>query len=150
MSLKCMPIPPIPDETVRVAHAAFPYGTLLMQIREGLGTLYSDEDFADLFPSHGQPAEGPWRLALVRVFQFVEGLSDRQAADAVRSHVGWKYASVLSEFRSRLLTGDVTQLLLGRMRERLHAHGLLKPRGQARTDSTHILAAIRTSTSSSA
>lgn len=62
MSLKIMPIPPIPEETARVVHAAFPNGTLLIQIRDALGTLYTD-DFADLFPAHGQPAEVPWRLA---------------------------------------------------------------------------------------
>lgn len=67
MSLKIMPIPPIPEETVRVAHAALPPGTLLIQIRDDLGTLSTDETFADLFPSHGQPAEAPWRLALVSV-----------------------------------------------------------------------------------
>jgi transposase len=61
MSLKIMPIPPIPEDTARVAHAAFPQGSLLIQIRDALGTLYTDEDFADLFPSHGQPAEAPWR-----------------------------------------------------------------------------------------
>jgi transposase len=65
MSLKIMPIPPIPEDTARVAHAAFPHGTLLIQIRDALGTLYTDEDFADLFPSHGQTAEakrpGAWR-----------------------------------------------------------------------------------------
>jgi len=64
---------------------------LLIQIRDALGTLYTDEDFADLFPSHGQPAEAPWRLALVSVLQFVEGLTDRQAADAVRTRLDWKY-----------------------------------------------------------
>src|SRR5262244_1921839 len=121
MSLKIMPIPPIPDETIRVAQAAFPHGTLLIQIRDTLGTLYSDEDFADLFPSHGQPAEAPWRLALVSVLQFVEGLTDRQAADAVRSRLDWKYVlsldltdpgfdhTVLSEFRTRLLQGGAEE-----------------------------------------
>ncbi len=92
MSLKIMPIPPVPDETAQITHAAFPHGTLLVHIRETLGTIYTDEDFADLFPSHGQPAEAPWRLALVSVLQFVEGLTDRQAADAVRSRLDWKYA----------------------------------------------------------
>jgi len=155
MSLKCMPIPPIPDETARVAHAAFPHGTLLMQIREGLGTVYSDEDFADLFPSHGQPAEGPWRLALVSVFQFVEGLTDRQAADAVRSRLDWKYAlsleltdpgfdhTVLSEFRTRLIQGEAEQRLLDVVLAHAQAHGWLKERGQQRTDSTHVLSASR-------
>src|SRR5215469_18955672 len=82
MSLKSMPIPPVPEETARVARAVFPRGNVLMQLRETLGSIYTDEQFADLFPTHGQPAEAPWRLALVTVFQFMEHLTDRQAADA--------------------------------------------------------------------
>jgi transposase len=92
MSLKSLPIPPIPEEVVHVAHAAFPRGNVVMQMRDTLGTVSTDEAFADLFPSHGQPAFAPWRLALVTVFQFMEGLTDRQAADAVRDRLAWKYA----------------------------------------------------------
>ncbi|MGZ3682007.1 MAG: IS1182 family transposase [Ktedonobacterales bacterium] len=155
MSLKSMPIPAIPDETARITQAAFPRGTLLVQIRDALGTLYTDEDFADLFPSHGQPAEAPWRLALVSVLQFVEGLTDRQAADAVRSRLDWKYVlsleladpgfdhTVLSEFRSRLVQGGAEQRLLDVVLEQAQAHGWLKERGRQRTDSTHVLAASR-------
>jgi len=84
MSLKALPIPPVPEETARVAHAAFPRGNMFMQVRDTLGTIYTDEAFADLFPTHGQPALAPWRLALVTIFQCMEGLTDRQAADAVR------------------------------------------------------------------
>ncbi len=90
MSLNALPVPPIPDETARVAHAAFPNGTLCLQLRDTLGTIYTDAEFTDLFPTRGQPAEAPWRLALVTVLQFVEGLPDRQAADAVRSRLDWK------------------------------------------------------------
>jgi transposase len=145
----------IPEQTRRVAHAAFPKGSVYLRMRDALGMIYTDEAFAALFPRRGQPAESPARLALVTIMQFAEGLSDRQAADAVRSRIDWKYAlgleltdpgfdaSVLSEFRSRLLTGDATQLLFERMLERLRTCGLLKQRGWARTDSTHILAAIR-------
>ncbi len=155
MSLKIMPVPPIPEEMVRVAQAAFPHGTLLIQIRDGLGTLYTDEDFADLFPSHGQPAKAPWRLALVCVFQFLEGLTDRQAADAVRSRLDWKYAlsleltdpgfdhTVLSEFRTRLIQGRAEQRLLDVVLDHAQACGWLKARGRQRTDSTHVLAASR-------
>jgi Transposase domain (DUF772) len=111
MSLHSTPIPPVPDETVRVAQAAFPRGNALMQMREVLGTIYRDEQCADLFPVRGQPAAAPWRLALVTVFQFMERLPDRPAADAVRRRLDWKYAlsldrtdpgfdhTVLSEFR---------------------------------------------------
>jgi hypothetical protein len=104
MSLKIMPIPPIPEETVRVAHAAFPHGTLLIQIRDGLEALSTDETFADLFPSHGQPAEAPWRLALVSVLQFVEGLTtDRPAGGRRRAEsLGLEICAELGTDRSRL------------------------------------------------
>ena len=92
MSLKSLPIPPIPEEVVRIAHAVFPRGNVFMQIRDTLGTIYTDEAFADLFPTHGQPAFAPWRLALVTIFQFMEGLTDRQEAFAVRDRLAWKYA----------------------------------------------------------
>src|SRR5262249_30832374 len=92
MSLKTLPVPPIPEETTRIARAAFPCGTLCLQLRDTLGARYTDADLADLFPTRGQPAEAPWRLALVTVLQVVEGLPDRQAADAVRSRLDWKYA----------------------------------------------------------
>lgn len=92
MSLRIEPIPSIPEETKRVAQAAFPKGNLYLKMRDEIGVFYSDADFADLFPTRGQPAFSPWRLALVTVMQFVEGLSDRQAAEAVRSRIDWKYA----------------------------------------------------------
>jgi transposase len=91
MSLKSQAICPVPGETARVARAASPKGTLYMQMRDVLGSIYTDEDFAALFPKEGQPAQAPWRLALITVMQFVENLSDRQAADAVRGRLDWKY-----------------------------------------------------------
>lgn len=92
MSLHPHAIPAIPEETIRVACAAFPNGNIYLMMQDQLGTLYEDEHFTSLFPKRGRPAEAPWRLALVCVFQFVEGLSDRQAAEAVRSRIDWKYA----------------------------------------------------------
>jgi len=156
MSMHPQAIGPIPEETVRVARAAFPRGNPYLSMRDQLGTLYDDQDFATLFSQRGRPAEAPWQLALVCVFQFMEGLSDRQAAEAVRSRIDWKYAlgleladpgfdySVLSKFRARLRAGSAEMLLLDRMLERFKAQGLLKARGKQRTDSTHVLAAVRT------
>jgi len=86
MSLRVVPSAPIPAETVRIAQAAFPKGTMCMQMRDTLGPIYEDAQFVALFSSTGQPAEAPARLVL----QFVEGLSDRQAADAVRGRLDWK------------------------------------------------------------
>jgi transposase len=155
MSLAASPNSTIPEETLRVAHAAFPKGNVFMRMRDALGPIYSNPPFASLFSHTGQPAEAPARLALVLVMQFAEGLADRQAADAVRSRIDWKYAlgleltdpgfdySVLSEFRMRLIGGGVEHLLLETMLTYLQERGLLKGRGKQRTDSTHILTAIR-------
>jgi transposase len=155
MSLKPEGIEPVPEETVRIARAAFPKGNLYLRLRDALGTIYTDQLFAALFPARGQPAEAPWRLALVRVVPFVEGLSDRQAAEAVRARLDWKYLlslplsdpgfddSVLSEFRSRLVAGGAELRLLEALLEQCQARGWLKARGRQRTDSTHVLAAVR-------
>src|SRR3954466_13629853 len=92
MSLQPRPTPPVPDDTARVAHAAFPKGNPYLRLRDELGPVFRDADFADLYPRRGQPALAPGKLALVTVMQFAEELSDRQAADAVRGRIDWKYA----------------------------------------------------------
>jgi transposase len=155
MSLRPQPIGSIPEQTVRIAHAAFPKGHPYLTLRDHLGTIFQDEDFATLFPAWGYPGLPPWRLALVTLMQFRENLADRQAAEAVRARIDWKYLlgldltdpgfdfSVLSEFRDRLLAGSAEALLLEKLLERCRTMGLLKARGQQRTDSTHVLAAIR-------
>lgn len=155
MSMQARQPHEVPEETRRVAQAAFPKGNLYMRLRDELGELYSDSLFADLFPKRGQPAVSPGRLALITVMQFAEGLSDRQAAEAVRARIDWKYAlglqltdpgfdySVLSEFRQRLIQSQRSQQLLDVLLQELKNRGLLKERGRARTDSTHVLAAVR-------
>ena len=154
MSLHSEPIGDIPAETARVARAAFPTGTLITRLRDEFASLYQDEDFRDVYPTRGQPGLAPWRLALVTVFQFLEHLSDRQAAEAVRGRIDWKYAlgleltdpgfhfSVLTEFRARLISGHAEYLLLDTMLARFKDKGLVRPRGRQRTDSTHVLAAV--------
>jgi transposase len=155
MSMRPKPIGPVPEDTARVARAAFPKGTTYIQMRDVLGAIYDDEDFKELFEVRGRPAIAPWRLALVTVMQFAEGLSDRQAAEAVRARIDWKYAlsleltdpgfdfSVLSEFRSRLVEGGDEHLLLESLLEACKERGYLKIRGRQRTDSTHVLGALR-------
>ena len=155
MSLHSQPVSPVPEQTARIARAAFPKGNVLIRMRDELGVIYEDEAFGHLFSSRGKPGEAPWRLALVTIFQFAEGLSDRQAADAVRGRIDWKYAlsleledpgfdhTVLSEFRARLLGGGSGQLLLDTLLVRFLELGLLKARARQRTDSTHVLAKVR-------
>jgi transposase len=113
---------PVPEETQRVARAAFPHGNLSMQVAARLGNRYHAAQCAPLFPTRGQPAEAPARLALATVLQFAEALSDRQAADAVRRRIDWKYVlgleltapgfhhTVRREFRTRRGRGKAEQL----------------------------------------
>jgi transposase len=81
MSMRPQGLEPIPEETRRMARLASRKGTLPMQLRDGVGAVYSDDQFAHLFPKRGRGAEAPWRVALVRVLQATEGLTDRQAAE---------------------------------------------------------------------
>src|SRR3954469_11198636 len=155
MSLKPGPVDPVPEETARVARAAFRKGNPLLKLRDELGAVFADADFVDLFPKRGQPGLARWRLALATLLQFREDLSDRRAAEAVRARIDWKYAlgleltdpgfdaSVLCEFRARLVEGGAEERLLGRLLERCRELGLLKARGRQRTDATHVLASIR-------
>jgi transposase len=146
----------VPEETARVAHAAFPKGNPCLTLRDNLGDIYQDSTFASLFASsRGRPAESPACVALVTALQFAEELPDRAAADAVRGRIDWKYLlgleltdagfhySVLSDFRKRVQEGGAERQLLDALLERLGQCGLIKERGQQRTDSTQVLAAIR-------
>jgi transposase len=156
MSLQPQAIPPIPEETIRVVRAILPKGNVFTQMRDEFGTFFRDEDFLDVFSEKGQPAESAWRLAFVMVMQYAEGLTDRKAADAVRTRIDWKYAlsleitdpgfdfSVLSEFRSRLLRNQAERRIFDIMVSQFRERGWIKERGKQRTDSTHVLAAIRT------
>ena len=155
MSLKSNPAYAVPLDTERVAKAAFPKGNPYLTLHDELGPIFADADFAVQFSKVGQSAIPPWRLALVTIMQFREKLSDRQAAEAVRSRIDWKYLlrleltdtgfdhSVLSEFRGRLLAGNLEQLLLNKLLERCAQLGLVKGGGKQRTDSTRILGAVR-------
>ena len=145
----------VDPDTDRVAHKAFPKGNVYMKMRDELQLSYHDSDFIDLYSYTGQPAKSPAFLALVSLMQFAEGLTDKQAAQAVAARIDWKYAlglkiteigfdpSVLSEFRKRLLDGGRERHLFDHMLNQLSQKGLLKPGGKQRTDSTHVLAAIR-------
>ena len=138
-----------------MARAACPRGNLSRQVADRLGTIYHDTQFAGLFPTCGQPADAPARLALATVLQFAAGLSDRHAADAVRSRIDWTYVlglawtdpgfhhTVLSEFRTRLVAGAAAPLRLDALLTLAQAQGRLKVRGRQRPDATHVLAALR-------
>ncbi|WP_351237718.1 transposase [Streptomyces sp. NPDC002133] len=156
MSLRPVPAPSVPEATARVARAAFRKSCLAMRIRDELGPLFEDEQFASAFPRRGGPAWSPGQLAMVSVLQFAEGLTDRQAADAVSGRIDVKYMlgleledpgfdfSVLSEFRDRLIAHGLEELVLDRLLERVGELGLVRAGGRQRTDSTHVLAQVRT------
>ncbi|MCZ4103791.1 IS1182 family transposase [Streptomyces sp. H39-C1] len=145
----------MPEMTARVARAAFPQGSLAIRIRDALGEVFADEQFSDLFAARGHPSTSPARLVMVLLLQFAEGLTDRQAAEAVRGRVDWKFllglpledpgfdASVLSEFRTRLTGQGQADRLLTVMLEHLREHRLLERGGRQRTDATHVHGAIR-------
>ncbi len=153
--LRLQPLPSLPDEAARIARAAFPKGHPYLALADTLGDLFADEQFGALFPQRGQSALAPWRLALATILQFAEGLSDVHASNAIRSRIDWKYvlrleladagfdASVLCEFRARLAVGGAEDLLLDTLLTWCRERGLLKTRGKQRTDSTHVLAAVR-------
>jgi transposase len=155
MSLHTHPLEPIPDLTRRIAQASFPKGTLAMHLRDALGPIYEDVDFAELFPRRGRAAEAPWRLALVTVLQALENLSDRQAAEMVRGRLDWKYAlslplddegfdaSILVDFRQRLVEHAAQDRLLDPILRVCRQHGWLKAGGKQRTDSTWVMANVR-------
>ncbi|HRF61628.1 MAG TPA: IS1182 family transposase [Candidatus Competibacter sp.] len=148
----------IPEATAQAARRAFPKGNRYMTLVEVLGPIFTNSDFADLYGHRGHPAAAPARLALVLVFQQIERLSDVAAAEAVRARIDWKYAlalplddpgfdeSILVEFRRRLLTAGAEERLLTLLLETLVDRGLLKARGRQRSDSTHVLALLRTLT----
>lgn len=154
MSMQPRPWPEVPAGTARVARKAFRKGTLAIRARDQLGSWCEDAAFAAAYGARGAPGISPAQLAMVTVLQFTENLTDRQAADAVRGRLDWKYClgldldddgfdfSVLSEFRTRLVAGglerSVFDLLLGRLKEL----GLVAAGARQRTDSTQVLARI--------
>jgi transposase len=147
--------PEVPAETARVAGAAFPKGSLAIRVRDELGAWCRDADLAGVYGVRGAPGISPAQLLVVTVLQFAENLTDRQAADAVRRAIDWKYClgleltdpgfdfSVLSEFRSRLVSGERETAPLDLLLARLGEAGLVKAGMPQRTDSTHVLGRIR-------
>jgi transposase len=155
MSMQPRSVPQVPEATAQVARAAFPKGSLPMTIRDQLGEVLTDTEFARAFAVRGAPAESPAMLALVTVLQFVEDLTDRQAADAVRGRIDWKYGlgldladhgfdyTVLSKFRARVVAHELEEKALDALLAHLRDKGLVKAGGKQRTDSTHVLGAVR-------
>lgn len=149
------PWPEVPAATATVAKKAFRKGSLAIRARDELGSWYEDAGFAAAYGVRGKPGISPAQLAMVTVLQFAENLTDRQAADAVRGRLDWKYClglelddegfdfTVLAGFRDRLVAQGLEQEIFARLLARVKELGLVKPGGRQRTDSTHVLGRIR-------
>jgi len=149
---------PEPDPQIAAAIAAKYPGKrprpLAVQVRDRLGQWLEDEEFSAVFGVRGRPGWSPSRLALVTVLQRVEDLTDRLAAEAVRTRIDWQYLlglplddpgfdhTVLAEFRARVADGGLELVVLDALLARLAAGGLVKAGGKQRTDSTHVVAAV--------
>jgi hypothetical protein len=126
-----------------------------MRVRDELGEVFADAEFAEAFGVRGRRGWSPGRLALVTVLQMAEGLTDRGAAARVRFGMDWKYAlgmelddpgfdhTVLSEFRARVVAHGLEERVLDLLLAALKGKGLVAAGGKQRTDSTHVLAAVR-------
>jgi transposase len=153
------PVPwPEPDPQIAAAIAAKYRGRrprpLAVQVRDRLGQWLEDEEFAAAFGIRGRPGWSPSRLALVTVLQRAEDLTDRLAAEAVRTRIDWQYLlglplddpgfdhSILSEFRGKVADAGLEQVALDALLAKLAAGGLVTAGGKQRTDSTHVIAAV--------
>lgn len=149
-------IPALPEETARIAKKVFANNNLYLTIGDKIGYLFTDDDFIDLYGSEGAAAGvSPAFLTLVTIFQFIENIPDRQAAEQVRARIDWKYAlhlplehagfdfSVLSDFRQRLVNHEAGSRIFKRVLERLVELELLRSGGKQRTDATYVLSAVR-------
>jgi transposase len=155
MSLKIEPPRPMPAVTAAVGRALLKENSPYRLIGEQIYGEFSDEAFADLFSIEGQPAISPTILAFVTIFQFMEKLSDRQAAESLRMRIDWKYAlhlpldyagfdySVLSEFRDRLVQHQAEKRVFEQLLQQFSQLGLIKRRGRQRTDSLAVLSKVR-------
>ncbi|MFI5774950.1 transposase [Streptomyces sp. NPDC051658] len=155
MSMRPVGLPEIPEQTVVVARAAFPRESLAIRVRDHLAEVFVDEPFAEAFGARGAPGLPPGVLSLVTVLQFAEDLTDRQAAAMAVRAIDWKYAlgaeltdtgfdaSVLSKFRARLADNGMERVVFDRLLEHCKDAGLVAAGGKQRTDSTHVISAVR-------
>jgi len=155
MCLKVQEPWPMPEETARVGRVILKEESPYRLIGEKLFEKFSEQDYADLYSSEGKPAVSPVILAFVTVFQFMERLPDRQAAESLRMRMDWKYAlrmpleyegfeySVLSEFRDRLSEHEAEGRVFEQLVSEFRNMGLIKERGRQRTDSIAMLMSVR-------
>jgi transposase len=155
MSLKPQPPRPMPEETANVVGSLLPTDSPYKLVGDELYEQYNEADYVDLYHTEGKPGISPVDLAFVTAFQFMENLSDREAAEALRLRLNWKYAlhlpldyaglnySVLSEFRDRVIEHQAEARVFESVLKQLQTLGLIKRRGRQRTDSLAVLTKVR-------
>ncbi len=155
MCLKAQSPWQMPEETRRIGQQLLEEKNTYRLIGDGLFAKLNEEEFSDLYPNDGQPGLSPVILAFVTVFQFIEKLPDRQAAESLRMRMDWKYAlhlpleytgfnfSVLSEFRDRLIAGKAEGRVFEALVAQIREMGLIKEHGKQRTDSIAMLSKVR-------
>ena len=134
-----------------------PEGSVEAFLADHRQDLFPDELFSDLFPSaRGRPSVPADVIATVMVLQSLEGLSDRDAARALRDRISWKVAcglalddggfhhSVLTYWRTRLRSSGRPERIFEAVRAVVDATGVLKARTRRALDSTLLDDAVAT------
>jgi len=155
MCLKIQSPWPMPAETERIGRKLLKENDVYRLIGDRLFEQLNEEEYADLYSAEGKPGISPILLAFLSVFQFMEKLADRQAVNALRMRLDWKYAlhlpleyegfdfSVLSEFRDRLIKGQAEGRVFEKLVKQIREMGLIKEHGKQRTDSMAMLTKVR-------
>jgi IS5 family transposase len=134
-----------------------PEGSVEAFLADHRRELFPDELFADLFPSgRGRPSIPADVMATVMVLQALDGLSDRDAARALRDRISWKVAaglaltdegfdySVLTYWRTRLRASEQPERIFEAVRAVVEATGVLKGKTRRALDSTLLDDAVAT------
>lgn len=154
MSLQVVDRSEIPEDTANLGQELLGEDNIYRQLGDKLADLLKDEDLAWMYSTQGGPALSPVILALVIVFQMMEKLPDRMAAEMVRVRIDWKYAlhlplnwvgfhwTNLSHFRRRLIENEAEYEVFDRVVEMMVEIGFIRRRGKQRTDSMSILGLV--------
>lgn len=155
MTLRIRTNTEIPEDTATLGRKLLKANSRYRVIGDHLPEIVCDEDFADIYAPTGRNAVSPALLSMVTIFQFLEDVPDREAAEMVVIRVDWKYAlhlpldyagfhpTDLCNFRKRLVENEQEALVFDSMLKKVKALGFLKKKGKQRTDSTHVLAVVQ-------
>ena len=144
------------DAAALVGHLV-PAGSVYAFLAEHRSRLFPDEVFADMFPSRrGRPSQPAELVATVLVLQSLEGLSDRDAVQALRTDLRWKVAAglalddegfhptVLTYWRNRLRASERPERIFDAVRAVVAETGVLIGKARRAVDSTLLDDAVAT------